>query len=90
MSILLIFFFTLLNLQVIRLQKVNSHINMIHELSVVMSFDFLKTVNGIHSSLIDPANGQSKSISNDTLAKLTAMVHSLQQEKQKRLQKVTS
>ncbi|XVF41056.1 hypothetical protein PTKIN_Ptkin01aG0249300 [Pterospermum kingtungense] len=76
------------NEKIIRLQKVTSHINMIHELSVVMSFDFLKTVSGIHSSLIDPANGQSKSISNDTLAKLTSTVHSLQQEKQKRLQKL--
>lgn len=79
----------LLNLQIIRLQKVDSHVSMIHELSVVMSSDFLKTVSGIHSSLIDPANGQSKSISNDTLAKLTGVVNSLQQEKQKRLQKVT-
>ncbi|MBA0813568.1 hypothetical protein Gohar_027405, partial [Gossypium harknessii] len=75
------------NEKIIRLQKVDSHISMIHELSVVMSFDFLKTVSGIHSSLIDPANGQSKSISNDTLAKLTGVVNSLQQEKQKRLQK---
>ncbi|XP_022764685.1 65-kDa microtubule-associated protein 5 isoform X2 [Durio zibethinus] len=76
------------NEKIIRLEKVNSHINMIHELSVVMSFDFLKTVSDIHLSLIDPANGQSKSISNDTLAKLTGMVYSLQQEKQKRLQKL--
>ncbi|KAH1046021.1 hypothetical protein J1N35_036805 [Gossypium stocksii] len=76
------------NEKIIRLQKVDSHINMIHELSVVMSIDFLKTVSGIHSSLIDPANGQSKSISNDTLAKLTGVVNSLQQEKQKRLQKL--
>ncbi|KAG4127096.1 hypothetical protein ERO13_D10G198000v2 [Gossypium hirsutum] len=76
------------NEKIIRLQKVDSHISMIHELSVVMSFDFLKTVSGIHSSLIDPANGQSKSISNDTLAKLTGVVNSLQQEKQKRLQKL--
>ncbi|KAG8480682.1 hypothetical protein CXB51_025272 [Gossypium anomalum] len=76
------------NEKIIRLQKVDSHISMIHELSVVMSFDFLKTVSGIHSSLIDPANGQSRSISNDTLAKLTGVVNSLQQEKQKRLQKL--
>ncbi|KAK5794916.1 65-kDa microtubule-associated protein 5 [Gossypium arboreum] len=76
------------NEKIIRLQKVDSHISMIHELSVVMSFDFLKTVSGIHSSLIDSANGQSRSISNDTLAKLTGVVNSLQQEKQKRLQKL--
>ncbi|GMI80436.1 microtubule-associated protein 65-5 [Hibiscus trionum] len=76
------------NEKVIRLQKVHSHISMIHELSVVMSFDFFKTVSGIHTSLIDPANGQSKSISNDTLAKLTGVVDSLQQEKQRRLRKL--
>ncbi|KAK6233636.1 hypothetical protein QUC31_006042 [Theobroma cacao] len=78
------------NEKIIRLQKVNSHINMIHELSVLMSFDFLKTVSGIHPGLIDTPNGQSKSISNDTLAKLTGIIHSLQQEKQKRLQKLQS
>ncbi|TYJ15813.1 hypothetical protein E1A91_A10G208900v1 [Gossypium mustelinum] len=76
------------NEKIIRLQKVDSHISMIHELSVLMPFDFLKTVSGIHSSLIDSANGQSRSISNDTLAKLTGVVNSLQQEKQKRLQKL--
>ncbi|KAK8976412.1 hypothetical protein V6N11_013548 [Hibiscus sabdariffa] len=76
------------NEKIIRQQKVHSHISMIHELSVVMSFDFLKTVSDIHASLIDAANGQSKSISNDTLAKLTGVVNSLQQEKQKRLQKL--
>ncbi|KAK8662048.1 hypothetical protein V6N13_091636 [Hibiscus sabdariffa] len=76
------------NEKIIRLQKVHSHISMIHELSVVMSFDFFKTVSGIHSSLVDPANGQSKSISNDTLAKLTSVINSLQQEKQRRLQKL--
>ncbi|XP_039019440.1 MADS-box protein JOINTLESS-like [Hibiscus syriacus] len=58
---------------------------MIHELSVVMSFDFSKRVSDIHYSLIYPAKGQSKNISNDTLAKLTGVVNSLHQEKQKRL-----
>lgn len=53
-----------------------------------MSFDFLKTVSDIHPSMTDPANGQSKSISNDTLAKLTRVIDSLRQEKQKRLLKV--
>uniref|UniRef100_A0A5B7A2X2 Putative microtubule-associated protein 5 isoform X1 n=1 Tax=Davidia involucrata TaxID=16924 RepID=A0A5B7A2X2_DAVIN len=72
----------------IRLQKVNSHITTIHELSVVMSLDFNKTIIEVHPSLGDPANGQSKSISNETLARLTGMVHSLKQEKQQRLQKL--
>lgn len=61
---------------------------MIHDLSVVMSIDFFETVNDVHPSLIDSANGQSKSISNDTLARLTGVIHSLKQDKQQRLQKV--
>ncbi|KAJ6346808.1 hypothetical protein OIU76_003480 [Salix suchowensis] len=72
----------------LRLQKVNSSIKTIHELSVVMSIDFFKTVNEVHPSLSDPSKAQSKSISNDTLARLTSTIHSLQQEKQQRLEKL--
>ncbi|KAF8403584.1 hypothetical protein HHK36_011688 [Tetracentron sinense] len=71
----------------LRLQNVNDHINTIHELSIIMSVDFFKTINDVHPSLIDSANGQS-SISDDTLARLTGVVHSLKQEKHQRLQKV--
>lgn len=80
--------FVLINLQILRLQKVNSHVNTIHELSVLMSINFFETVNDVHPSLSDSANGQSKSINNDTLARLTGVIHSLKQEKQQRLQKV--
>jgi protein regulator of cytokinesis 1 len=55
---------------------------------VVMSIDFFKTVNDVHPSLSDPSKAQSKSISNDTLARLTSTIHSLKQEKQQRLEKV--
>ncbi|XP_021683500.2 65-kDa microtubule-associated protein 5 isoform X2 [Hevea brasiliensis] len=72
----------------LRLQKVISNISTIHDLSVVMSIDFFETVNDVHPSLIDSANGQSKSISNDTLARLTGVIHSLKQDKQQRLQKL--
>ncbi|KAJ7949408.1 65-kDa microtubule-associated protein 5-like [Quillaja saponaria] len=72
----------------IRLQKVNSHISTIYELSAVMSIDFLKTVNEIHPTLSDSSNSQSKSISNDSLARLTGVINSLKQEKQQRLQKL--
>lgn len=75
-------------LQHLRLQRVNSNISLIHELSVVMSVDFLKTVNEVHPSLGDPKSGPSRCISNDTLAKLTGVIHSLKQSKQERLQKV--
>ncbi|KAL9349345.1 hypothetical protein Peur_056600 [Populus x canadensis] len=72
----------------LRLQKVNSSIKTVHELSVVMSIDFFKTVNDVHPSLSDPSKAQSKSISNDTLARLTSTIHSLKQEKQQRLEKL--
>lgn len=72
----------------LRLQKVNSSIKTVHDLSVVMSIDFFKTVNDVHPTLSDPSKAQSKSISNDTLARLTSTIHSLKQEKQQRLEKL--
>ncbi|GMH05079.1 hypothetical protein Nepgr_006919 [Nepenthes gracilis] len=76
------------NEKVLRLQKVNGCISNIHELSIVMSIDFKGKINEIHPSLVDPGHNQSKSISNETLAKLTSLVNSLKQEKQNRLQKI--
>ncbi|KAG7948591.1 hypothetical protein I3843_13G015100 [Carya illinoinensis] len=76
------------NERIFRLQKVNSHIKAVHELSAVMSIDFSKTLNEVHSSLTDPSGSQSKSISNDTLARLTGVIHTLKQEKQQRLHKL--
>ncbi|XP_044460757.1 65-kDa microtubule-associated protein 5 [Mangifera indica] len=72
----------------LRLHKVRNNINTIHELSLVMSIDFLEIVNEIHPSLTDPTNSQSKCISNDSLARLTGAIHSLKQEKLQRLQKL--
>ncbi|KAG9454810.1 hypothetical protein H6P81_007714 [Aristolochia fimbriata] len=71
----------------IRMQKVNSYINIIHELSTMMSMDFIKLLTEVHLSLTDSSN-QSKSISNETLAVLAALVRSLTQEKKDRLQKI--
>ena len=79
----------LFNLQIFRLQKVNSHVNTVRELAVVMSIDFSKTVNDVHPSLSDSLGNQLKNISNDTLARLTGVIQSLKQEKQQRLQKVS-
>ncbi|KAK2634446.1 hypothetical protein Ddye_029238 [Dipteronia dyeriana] len=75
------------NEKILQLQNVNHHINTIHELSLVMSFDFFETVNDAHPSLSDPTIGQSKSINNDMLTRLTSVIRSLKQEKQQRLQK---
>ncbi|EYU26921.1 hypothetical protein ABFS82_02G107900 [Erythranthe guttata] len=72
----------------LRLQKVSSHISDIHELSAVMSLDFENIMGEIHPSFVDSVAGQSKSISNETLARLTSEMNSLIQEKQQRLLKV--
>ncbi|CAL5196407.1 unnamed protein product [Lathyrus oleraceus] len=76
------------NEKILRQLKVRNHISIISELSAVMSVDFKKTLNEVHPSLSDSSNGAPLSISNDTLATLTGVVHSLKQEKQQRLQKV--
>ncbi|KAL2326289.1 hypothetical protein Fmac_025347 [Flemingia macrophylla] len=76
------------NEKILRQQKVNTHISTISELTVVMSIDFWKTLNEIHPSLGDSSKGTQQSISNDTLARLTGVIHSLKLEKQQRLQKV--
>lgn len=74
--------------QNLRLHKVNTHINAIHDLSVVMSLDFTKIMAEIHPSFVDSVSAHSKSISNETLARLTSEMNSLKQEKQHRLLKV--
>ncbi|GAB4827746.1 hypothetical protein Ancab_034632 [Ancistrocladus abbreviatus] len=76
------------NEKALRLHKVNSHISSIHELSVVMSIDFKGTISKVHPSLVDPVHNQPRSISNETLAKLTGVVNSLKREKKERLQKI--
>ncbi|GMY22873.1 65-kDa microtubule-associated protein 5 isoform X1 [Fagus crenata] len=76
------------NEKIFRLQKVNSHVNTVWELAVVMSIDFSKTVNDVHPSLSDSLGNQLKNISNDTLARLTGVIQSLKQEKQQRLKKL--
>lgn len=74
--------------QAVRLQKVNSHVNAVHELSEIMSFDFTKALSNVHKSLTDYTKAHSKSISNDTLARLTELVETLKTEKHQRLLKV--
>lgn len=70
------------------MQKVNSYINAVYELSEIMSFDFSKALSNVHRSLTEFSKTDSKSISNDTLARLTELVASLKEEKHERLLKV--
>ncbi|CAN6443456.1 unnamed protein product [Victoria cruziana] len=72
----------------VRVQKLSNYLRLIHELSAVMSLDFIKIITEVHPSLGDVTNSQPKSISNDTLARLAGSAHSLTQEKQERLQKL--
>ncbi|QCD85718.1 Microtubule-associated protein [Vigna unguiculata] len=76
------------NEKILRQHKVKSHISTISELTEVMSIDFRKTLNEIHPSLDDSLKDTLQSISNDTLARLTGVIHSLKREKQQRLQKM--
>ncbi|XP_016482832.1 65-kDa microtubule-associated protein 5 [Nicotiana tabacum] len=72
----------------LRLQRVNSYMSEIHELSVVMSLDFKQIIANINPSLANHMTVQSKSISNETLASLTSEVISLKQLKQQRLERL--
>ncbi|XP_019151778.1 PREDICTED: 65-kDa microtubule-associated protein 5 [Ipomoea nil] len=72
----------------LRLQKVIGYISAIHDLSVVMSVEFVAILSDIHPSLHDDLNAQPKSISNETLARLTSEVSSLKEMKKQRLQKL--
>ncbi|URE38457.1 Microtubule associated protein (MAP65/ASE1 family) [Musa troglodytarum] len=74
--------------QNLRLQKVGAYIKLIQDLSLVLSVDFYKMISGVHPTFGDSANNLTESISNDTLARLAGIVHSLEQEKLQRLQKL--
>ncbi|KAF9596246.1 hypothetical protein IFM89_008409 [Coptis chinensis] len=71
-----------------RLQKVNGYVKSIHELSAVLSTDFVEAMNDVDPSIVESPNKQVKSVSNDTLARLAGVVHSLKQEKVERLKKL--
>ncbi|XP_064979636.1 65-kDa microtubule-associated protein 5-like [Musa acuminata AAA Group] len=72
----------------LRLQKVGAYIKLIQDLSLVLSVDFYKMISGVHPSFGDSSNNLTESISNDTLARLAGIVHSLEQEKLQSLQKL--
>ncbi|XP_059312341.1 65-kDa microtubule-associated protein 5 [Lycium ferocissimum] len=72
----------------LRLQRVNSYMSAIHDLTVVMSLDFKKIIANINPSLVPHLSVQSKSISNETLASLTSEVNSLKQLKEQRLERL--
>ncbi|KAI3703805.1 hypothetical protein L1987_74000 [Smallanthus sonchifolius] len=70
-----------------RLNNVLEFLNNLHDICGVLGVDFYNTVKDVHPSLIDATGSQSKSISNDTLAKLAKTVKALKDVKQQRLHK---
>ncbi|KAF8049761.1 hypothetical protein N665_2121s0002 [Sinapis alba] len=70
-----------------RLQKVEIYICAIRDLSATMETEASMIITKIHPSLND-LYGISKNISNDILKKLNGTVVSLEEEKQKRLEKI--
>ncbi|KAI3708660.1 hypothetical protein L2E82_37975 [Cichorium intybus] len=71
-----------------RLNKVLEFVNIVHDICAVLGVDFYDTVTDIHPSLNDNIDTQSKSISNDTLARLAKTVVALKEAKKQRLQKL--
>ncbi|KAK4275396.1 hypothetical protein QN277_018486 [Acacia crassicarpa] len=71
-----------------RLHKVLEFVSTVHDLCAVLGMDFFSTVTEVHPSLNDSTGVQSKSISNDTLARLAKMVLTLKEDKKQRLHRL--
>ncbi|KAF5815029.1 putative microtubule-associated protein, MAP65/Ase1/PRC1 [Helianthus annuus] len=71
-----------------RLNKVHEFVSTLHDICGVLVIDFYSTVSDVHPSLVDASSAQSKSISNDTLARLAKSVIALEEAKKQRLHKL--
>ncbi|XP_010252611.1 PREDICTED: 65-kDa microtubule-associated protein 1 [Nelumbo nucifera] len=71
-----------------RLHKVLDFVSTVHDLCAVLGIDFFSTITEVHPSLDDSIGVQSKSISNDTLARLAKTVLALKEDKKQRLLKL--
>ncbi|KAI9168976.1 hypothetical protein LWI28_004787 [Acer negundo] len=70
-----------------RLQKVEKYIGKVHNLSAILGMESSMIITKVHPSL-NELYGISKNISDNILAKLNSTVESLEEEKQKRLEKL--
>lgn len=70
-----------------RLQRVEKYIDTVHNLSAMLGMDSSMIITKVHPSL-NELSGMSKNISDSILAKLNSTVESLEEEKQKRLEKL--
>ncbi|PWA91475.1 microtubule-associated proteins 65-1 [Artemisia annua] len=71
-----------------RLNKVLELVSIVHDICAVLGIDFYSTITDVHPSLTDANGVKSKSISNDTLARLAKTVLALTKAKEQRLQKL--
>ncbi|KAG0500314.1 hypothetical protein HPP92_000386 [Vanilla planifolia] len=71
-----------------RLHKVLDFVSTIHDLCAVLGMNFLGTITEVHPSLNESVGVHFKSISNETLYKLSKMVEALREEKKERLHKL--
>ena len=71
------------------MHKVLEFASNVHDLCAVLGMDFFSTITDVHPSLIESTDVQSKSISNDTLARLAKTVLALKEDKKQRLHKVS-
>ncbi|KAF5178458.1 65-kDa microtubule-associated protein [Thalictrum thalictroides] len=71
-----------------RLHKVLDLVSTVHDLCIVLGVDFLSYITEVHPSLNDSVGLQSKSISDDTLSKLSKAVLKLKEDKKQRLEKL--
>ncbi|KAK1577471.1 hypothetical protein Q3G72_022029 [Acer saccharum] len=70
-----------------RLQRVEKYIGKVHNLSAILGMESSMIITKVHPSL-NELYGISKNISDNILAKLNSTVESLEEEKQKRLEKL--
>ncbi|XP_041014252.1 65-kDa microtubule-associated protein 8-like [Juglans microcarpa x Juglans regia] len=70
-----------------RLQRVEKYTDKVHNLSAILGMDSSMIITKVHPSL-NELSGMSKNISDSILAKLNSTVKSLEEEKQKRFEKL--
>lgn len=71
-----------------RLYKVMGYIDRIHDLCKVLNCDFLATIREVHPSLENSCGNEAKSISDETIERLSFTVQILREEKSRRMQQV--
>ncbi|WVZ98515.1 hypothetical protein U9M48_043945 [Paspalum notatum var. saurae] len=72
----------------LRLQKIDTQINYIHEMCNIMSLDLKKALHDVHPTYSEAGRSKPVSISNSTIQRLAEKVDALNHEKKRRLRKL--